>query len=222
MQRILVIDDDSSIRSLFRRGLGYENFEVKVAESGSQGLALIAVEKPDLVILDVKMPGMTGFDVMQSIRQTGNKVPVIMLTALDSIEIQLECLNSGADDYVAKPVGFDVLLARIRAIQVRNGSIVSPRLRFHDLHMNLETHTVTRGERQIDLTEIEFVVLQAFLEEPERAISSEKLLHLTSNLNADLATLETCLKDLRHKLELGGDGRLIYTLNDGGFILRQT
>ena len=130
MRRILVIDDDSSIRSLFKRGLGYEHFEVKVAESGEQGLALLASEEPDVVILDVKMPGMNGFDVLQSIRQTGSKVPVIMLTALDSIETQLECFNAGADDYVPKPVGFDVLLARIRAVQIRNGGSVSARLRF--------------------------------------------------------------------------------------------
>lgn len=124
MQRILVIDDDPSIRSLFKRGLGYEGFTVDLAESGEAGLSSARDNVPDLIILDVMMPGIDGFEVLRRLRAAGDLIPVIMLTAKDANESQIEGLDAGADDYVLKPVSFDVLLARIRAVQRRKGAMV--------------------------------------------------------------------------------------------------
>ena len=121
MQRILVIDDDSSVRSFLKRGLSFEGFQVDTAETGELGLRIALDRAPHLILLDLMMPGIDGFEVLRRLRAADATVPVIMLTANDAPEAQLEGLDSGADDYVVKPVNFDVLMARVRAIQRRLG-----------------------------------------------------------------------------------------------------
>jgi DNA-binding response OmpR family regulator len=222
MQRILVIDDDPSIRSLFKRGLGYEGFAVDVAESGEAGLSSLRDNVPDLIILDVMMPGIDGFEVLRRMRAAGDTVPVIMLTAKDTDESQVEGLDAGADDYVHKPISFDVLLARIRAVQRRRGASVSNRLRFQDLILDVEAFSVKRGERFIQLTSLEFKVLQEFLEQPERVMNKQKLLDRVWGLDfyGDDNVVEVYVKQLRQKLEAEGEGRLIHTIRNVGYVLR--
>jgi DNA-binding response OmpR family regulator len=222
MQRILVIDDDPSIRSLFKRGLSYEGFAVDVAESGEVGLSSLRDNVPDLIILDVMMPGIDGFEVLRRIRAAGDSVPVIMLTAKDTDESQVEGLDAGADDYVLKPVSFDVLLARIRAVQRRRGVSVSNRLRFQDVTLDVEAFSVKRGERPIQLTGLEFKVLQEFLEQPERVMNKQKLLDRVWGLDfyGDDNVVEVYVKQLRQKLEAEGEPRLIHTIRNVGYVLR--
>ncbi len=222
MQRILVIDDDPSIRSLFKRGLSYEGFTVDVAESGEAGLSSLRDNVPDLIILDVMMPGIDGFEVLRRIRAAGDNVPVIMLTAKDTDESQVEGLDAGADDYVHKPVSFDVLLARIRAVQRRRGASVSNRLRFQDVTLDVEAFSVKRGERAIQLTSLEFKVLQEFLEQPERVMNKQKLLDRVWGLDfyGDDNVVEVYVKQLRQKLEAEGEPRLIHTIRNVGYVLR--
>ncbi len=222
MQRILVIDDDPSIRSLFKRGLGYEGFTVDLAESGEAGLSSVRDNVPDLIILDVMMPGIDGFEVLRRLRAAGDTVPVIMLTAKDADESQIEGLDAGADDYVLKPVTFDVLLARIRAVQRRRGASVSNRLRFQDVTMDVEAFSVKRGERTIQLTNLEFKLLQEFMEQPERVMNKQKLLDRVWGLDffGDDNVVEVYVKQLRQKLEAEGEQRLIHTIRNVGYVLR--
>lgn len=224
MQRILVIDDDPSIRSLFKRGLGYEGFSVDLAESGEVGLISARDNVPDLIILDVMMPGIDGFEVLRRLRAVGDTIPVIMLTAKDTDESQVEGLNAGADDYVLKPVSFDVLLARIRAVQRRQGTVVSNRLRFQDLVLDVDAFSVKRGERPIQLTNLEFKLLQEFLEQPERVMNKQKLLDKVWGLDfyGDDNVVEVYVMQLRQKLEAMGEARLIHTIRNVGYVLRGT
>lgn len=224
MQRILVIDDDPSIRSLFKRGLGYEGFSVDLAESGEVGLISARDNVPDLIILDVMMPGIDGFEVLRRLRAAGDTIPVIMLTAKDTDESQVEGLNAGADDYVLKPVSFDVLLARIRAVQRRQGTVVSNRLRFQDLVLDVDAFSVKRGERPIQLTNLEFKLLQEFLEQPERVMNKQKLLDKVWGLDfyGDDNVVEVYVMQLRQKLEAMGEARLIHTIRNVGYVLRGT
>jgi DNA-binding response OmpR family regulator len=224
MQRILVIDDDPSIRSLFKRGLGYEGFSVDLAESGEAGLISARDNVPDLIILDVMMPGIDGFEVLRRLRAAGDSIPVIMLTAKDADESQVEGLDAGADDYVLKPVSFDVLLARIRAVQRRLGAVVSNRLRFQDVILDVDAFSVKRGERQIQLTNLEFKLLQEFLEQPERVMNKQKLLDRVWGLDfyGDDNVVEVYVMQLRQKLEAEGEPRLIHTIRNVGYVLRGT
>ena len=224
MQRILVIDDDPSIRSLFKRGLGYEGFTVDLAESGEAGLSSARDNVPDLIILDVMMPGIDGFEVLRRLRAAGDTIPVIMLTAKDANESQIEGLDAGADDYVLKPVSFDVLLARIRAVQRRKGAMVSNRLRFQDLTLDADAFSVKRGERPIQLTNLEFKLLQEFLEQPERVMNKQKLLDKVWGLDfyGDDNVVEVYVMQLRQKLEAEGEVRLIHTIRNVGYVLRGT
>lgn len=224
MQRILVIDDDPSIRSLFKRGLGYEGFSVDLAESGEVGLISARDNVPDLIILDVMMPGIDGFEVLRRLRAAGDTIPVIMLTAKDTDESQVEGLNAGADDYVLKPVSFDVLLARIRAVQRRQGTVVSNRLRFQDLVLDVDAFSVKRGERPIQMTNLEFKLLQEFLEQPERVMNKQKLLDKVWGLDfyGDDNVVEVYVMQLRQKLEAMGEARLIHTIRNVGYVLRGT
>lgn len=224
MQRILVIDDDPSIRSLFKRGLGYEGFTVDLAESGEAGLSSARDNVPDLIILDVMMPGIDGFEVLRRLRAAGDLIPVIMLTAKDANESQIEGLDAGADDYVLKPVSFDVLLARIRAVQRRKGVVVSNRLRFQDLTLDVDAFSVKRGERPIQLTNLEFKLLQEFLEQPERVMNKQKLLDKVWGLDfyGDDNVVEVYVMQLRQKLEAEGEVRLIHTIRNVGYVLRGT
>jgi DNA-binding response OmpR family regulator len=222
VQRILVIDDDPSIRSLFKRGLGYEGFTVDLAESGEAGLSSVRDNVPDLIILDVMMPGIDGFEVLRRLRAAGDTVPVIMLTAKDTDESQIEGLDAGADDYVLKPVTFDVLLARIRAVQRRRGVSVSNRLRFQDVTMDVDAFSVKRGDRSVQLTNLEFKLLQEFMEQPERVMNKQKLLDRVWGLDffGDDNVVEVYVKQLRQKLEAEGEQRLIHTIRNVGYVLR--
>lgn len=222
MQRILTIDDDPSLRSFLRRGLTYEGFQVQVAASGDEGLKLIRQQAPNLVILDVMMPGMDGFQVLRELRASHPKLPVIMLTAKDEEGSQVQGLNEGADDYVVKPISLDVLLARIRAVLRRQGLQVSQVLKFQDLTMDLQSFSVKRADRTVPLTNLEFKLLQEFMEQPERVMSKSYLLSRVwgNHSTADLNLVEVYIKQLRQKLEANGEQRLIHTIRHVGYVMR--
>ena len=222
MKRILAIDDDPSVRSFLKRGLSYEGYAVDVAESGEVGLGLARDRAPDLVILDLMMPGLDGLEVLRRLRAVGDGVPVILLTGKDAPADQVEGLEQGADDYVVKPVSFDVLLARVRALLRRQGAEVSRVLRFSDVTMDLDGFTVRRGHRTIQLTNLEFKLLQEFLEQPERVMNKQKLLDRVwgTDFFGDANVVEVYVKLLRQKLEADGEPRLIHTIRNVGYVLR--
>ncbi len=221
MQRILVIDDDPAVTSLLKRGLSYEGFAVDTATSGIEGLTIARNHPSDLVILDVMMPGLSGFEVLQRLRAADEHLPVLMLTAKDAPADQVQGLEAGADDYVIKPFTFEVLLARVRSLLRRQQLEHSPALRFADLCLDTGSHKVYRGQRAVPLTSLEFKVLQEFLVHPQQVLSKEVLLDRVWGYDFDANVVEVYVKQLRQKLEAGGAPRLIHTIRGVGYVLRQ-
>lgn len=220
-QRILVIEDDPSVRTLLERGLAYEGYLVEAAEDGETGLEIARDRPADLIVLDVMLPGIDGLEVLRRLRSVDDDLPVILLTARDRPEHQVEGLEAGADDYVTKPFSFDVLLARVRT-QLRRRDKMPEVLRFEDITLDAATHTVKRGERDITFTGQEFRLMQAFMEQPERVQSKSVLLDRAWGVDylGDPNIVETYIKLLRQKLEAEGESRVIHTIRGVGYVLR--
>src|SRR3972149_3270922 len=172
IMRILVVDDDPQISSLLKRGLSYEGYTVDIAADGPEALARARENEPDLVILDILMPGMDGFEVARRLRQ-GSKVPILMLTAKGAVADKVVGLDSGADDYLVKPFDFDELLARVRALLRRRQPKEGEVLRFGDLSMDTSTREVKRGDRLIELSAQEFDLLELFMRHPRQVLTRE-------------------------------------------------
>ncbi len=224
MQRILVVDDDPAVTSVLRRGLSYEGFAVDTAASGSEGLAAARDRAPDLIILDIMMPDLDGFEVLRRIRLADPTLPVLMLTAKDAPSDQVEGLESGADDYVVKPFTFDVLLARVHALLRRQEAGRPPILRFGDLSLDSGTRQARRGERVIDLTSTEYKLLALLLEHPRQVLTRDILMERVwgYDFGGDTNVLETYIKQLRQKIEAGGAARIIHTVRGTGYVLRES
>lgn len=217
-----MIDDDVSVRNFLKRGLSFEGFQVETAESGETGLRAALDRAPHLMILDLMMPGIDGFEVLRRLRAADVQLPVIMLTANDEPEAQMEGLNTGADDYVIKPVHFDVLMARIRAIERRSNGTISNLLRFDDIVLDVGAFVAKRGTRVLTLTSREFRLLQEFLEQPERVMSKKYLLDRVwgEEFFGDDNVVEVFVSQLRQKLEENGEPRLLQTIRNVGYVLR--
>jgi DNA-binding response OmpR family regulator len=221
MQHILVIDDDPAVTSLLKRGLSYEGFAVATATSGTEGLAIAREHPSDLVILDVMMPGLNGFEVLQRLRAGDERLPVLMLTARDAPADQVQGLESGADDYVMKPFTFEVLLARIHALLRRQQVEHPPVLRFANLTLDTGSHVVRRGEQEVALTSLEFKLLHQLLLHPGQVLSKDILLERVWGYDFDANIVEVYVKQLRQKLEAEGEPRLIQTMRNVGYVLRE-
>ena len=223
MQRILAIDDDPAVTSVLKRGLSYEGFAVDTAGSGEEGLAIARERPPDVVILDIMMPGIDGVEVLRRLRAADAQLPVLLLTAKDAPADQVRGLGQGADDYVAKPFTFEVLVARVRALLRRHDADRPPVLRFADLMLDTGTRRARRGEREFDLTSTEYDLLRQFLEHPRRVLPKEALLERVwgYDFGGNTNVLEVYVKQLRQKLEAEGESRLIHTLRGTGYVLRE-
>lgn len=222
MQRILVIDDDPAVTSLLKRSLSYQGYVVDPAGSGEAGLTVAREHPPDLVILDIMMPGLSGLDVLQRLRAADPRVPVLLLTAKDTPADQVQGLESGADDYVMKPFSLEVLQARVHALLRRQQAERPAVLRFADLSLDPGSHTVRRGKHEIRLTGLEFRLLQQFLAHPRQVLSKEVLLDRvwSYDFGGNDNVVEVYVKQLRQKLEAGGGSRLLHTVRGAGYILR--
>lgn len=223
MQRILAIDDDPAVTKVLKRGLSYEGFAVDTASSGGEGLTMARERPPDLVILDIMMPGLDGLEVLRRLRASDPRLPVLMLTARDAPSDQVKGLGEGADDYVVKPFTFEVLAARVRALLRRQEAERPAVLRFADLSLDTGTRRAQRGSREIDLTSTEYSLLCQLLEHPRRVLPKEHLLDRVwgYDFGGSANVLETYVKQLRQKLEASGEPRLIHTLRGTGYVLRE-
>lgn len=223
MQRLLVIDDDPTITSVLKRGLSYEGYAVDTAGTGAQGLTIARDHTPDLVILDVMLPGMDGLEVLRRLRGADEDVPVLLLTALDEPTDQVKGLEAGADDYVAKPFTFAVLAARVKALLRRRETERPEVLRFDGLALDTGTRRARRGNRDIDFTSTEFEVLRQFLLHPRRVLPKHFLMDRIwgYDVGGSSNVLEVYVKQLRQKLEAGGEPRLIHTFRGAGYVLRE-
>jgi two-component system response regulator MprA len=219
--RILVIDDDIQILPLLERGLAYEGFEVYTAINGELGLAEAKMHQPHIVLLDISMPGLDGFEVCRRL-QIQEDIAIIMLTARDEVVDKVSALNLGADDYVPKPFAFDELLARIRAV-LRRHKVGGEPLVYADLELNQATREVRRGGQLIELTAQEYNLLLFFLRHPRQVLGREQTLERVWGYNAEVDThvLEVYIGHLRQKLEAQGGKRLIQTIRGYGYALRE-
>lgn len=223
MSRILVIDDDPGVTSVLKRGLTYEGYTVNTAQSGYEGLTIARDHVPDLVILDLMLPGLDGFGVLERLRSADAQLPVIMLTARDAPADQVQGLEYGADDYVVKPFTFDVLAARVKAV-LRRRELHQPEvLHFADLSLDTGARSARRGARDIELTSTEYEVLRQFLLHPRRVLPKYMLMDRIWGYDVEGSSnvVEVYVKQLRQKLEAGGEARLIHTLRGAGYILRE-
>jgi DNA-binding response OmpR family regulator len=223
VQRILVIDDDPGVTSVLKRGLSYEGYGVDTAAAGPEGLSVARERYPDLVILDLMLPGLDGLEVLRRLRGADAQLPVLLLTAKDAPTDQVQGLEGGADDYVVKPFSFEVLLARVRALLRRREAERPAVLRFADLSLDTGARRARRGTREIDLTSTEFDLLRQFLEHPRRVLPREFLMERVWGYDFDGNTnvLEVYVHQLREKLEAGAEPRLIHTLRGTGYVLRE-
>lgn len=219
--RILLVDDDSHLVPLIQRGLAYEGFEVYTAMDGQSGLAAARTHQPHLVLLDIAMPGLDGFEVCRRLR-LHDDLPIIMLTARDEITDKVNALNLGADDYLPKPFAFDELLARIRAVLRRYKTGGEPFV-YADLELNQATREIRRAGRLIELTSQEYKLLLLFMRHPRQVLSREQILERIWGYTSEIDThvLEVYIGHLRQKLEAQGGSRLIHTVRGFGYTLKE-
>ena len=224
MPRILVIDDDPTVTSVLKRGLAYEGFTVDTAGTGAQGLAMARDHVPDLVILDVMLPSLDGFQVLERLRKADAELPVMLLTARDGPADQVRGLDQGADDYVVKPFALDVLAARVKALLRRRDKDAPEVLRFSDLSLDTGTRRAARAARAIELTATEYEVLRQFLIHQRRVLPKHFLMDRVwgYDMEGSSNVLEVYVKQLRQKLEADGEPRLIHTFRGAGYVLRET
>ena len=219
---ILVVEDEEKITDFLRRGLVYEGYRVDVAHDGQSGLALARENPPDLVILDWMLPGMDGLEVCRRLR-SGGPVPIILLTARDSVADRVLGLDAGADDYLIKPFDFDELLARIRAL-LRRAQPQSPEiLKFADLSLDTGTRQAFRGERAIDLTAKEYELLELFMRNPRQVLTRDVIFDRVwgYDFGGESNIIEVYVRYLRQKLETGNEPRLLHTVRGVGYVLRE-
>ena len=220
MPAILVVDDDPHIRSAVSRGLRFEGYDVQIAADGAQALEIARVEPPDLVVLDVMLPGIDGLEVCRRLRR-GLASPILMLTARDAVPDRIAGLDSGADDYLVKPFDFDELLARIRALLRRIQPVGDDVLRYADLRLETGPRQAWRDERRIDLTTREYELLLLFLRHPRQVLTREQILdRVWGAADVDSNAIEVHIARLREKLEADAEPRLIQTIRGAGYALR--
>jgi two-component system, OmpR family, response regulator MprA len=228
--RVLVVDDDRAVRESLRRSLEFNGYTVSLATDGAEALASIAGSLPDALVIDVMMPRLDGIETTRALRTAGNDLPILVLTARDSVGDRVEGLDAGADDYLTKPFALEELLARLRALLRRvqlpgsgdglDDEVVS----FSDLSLNLATREVRRGDRPIELTRTEFSLLEMFLQRPRRVLDRSFILEEVWGYDFPTTanSLEVYVGYLRRKTEAEGEPRLIHTVRGVGYVLKES
>lgn len=234
--RILVVDDDRSVRESLRRSLAFNGYDVDLAGDGNEALDRVAATRPDALILDVLMPHLGGLEACRTLRESGDDVPILVLTARDAVADRVAGLDAGADDYLPKPFALEELLARLRALLRRTGTPSNgdgtqpttadgtPTLRFGDLSLDPDTREVRRGDRPLRLTRTEFSLLELFLLHPRQVLDRGRILDEVWGVDFPTTanSLEVYVGYLRRKTESGDEPRLLHTVRGVGYVLRET
>jgi two-component system, OmpR family, response regulator MprA len=228
--RVLVVDDDPAVRTSLRRSLEFNGYAVALAGDGAEALASIGQSSPDALVIDVMMPRLDGLETTRALRAAGNDLPILVLTARDSVGDRVEGLDAGADDYLTKPFALEELLARLRALLRRvqpaatgEDDTEAETLTFADLSLNPATREVRRGERSIDLTRTEFSLLEMFLQRPRRVLDRSFILEEVWGYDFPTTanSLEVYVGYLRRKTEAEGEPRLLHTVRGVGYVLKE-
>ncbi|MBF6217020.1 MULTISPECIES: response regulator transcription factor [Nocardia] len=225
--RILVVDDDRAVRESLRRSLTFNGYSVDLAVDGVDALEKATVQRPDALVLDVMMPRLDGLEVCRRLRSTGDDLPILVLTARDSVSERVAGLDAGADDYLPKPFALEELLARLRALLRRTTADpgeASEAMKFADLSLDPVTREVSRGGRQISLTRTEFSLLEMLMANPRRVLTRSRILEEVWGYDFPTSgnALEVYIGYLRRKTEAEGEPRLIHTVRGVGYVLRET
>jgi len=219
--RVLVVEDDEEIAGVLQRSLRMEGYDVRISGDGEAALTEARAFVPDLVILDLGLPKLDGMEVARRLRAEDD-TPILMLTARDDVEARVAGLDTGADDYLVKPFERQELLARLRALLRRRPPRGSASLVCSDLQLNPDTHDVTRGDRNIELTQREFELLEFLMRNERIVVPRQRLLEEVWGYDpfATTNTIEVFVSNLRRKLESGGEPRLLHTIRGAGYVLR--
>lgn len=219
--KILVVEDEERIRQFLQRGLSFEGYRVDAAPDGQTGLEMARDNPPDLVLLDIMLPGMDGLEVCRRLRAASD-VPILMLTAKEAIEDRVAGLDAGADDYLVKPFAFDELLARVRAL-LRRAQPTQPQVyRFSDLELDTGTRQGRRGGHTFDLTAKEYELLELFMKHPRQVLTREVIFDRVwdYDFGGESNIIEVYVRYLRQKTEVEDLPRLIHTVRGIGYVLR--
>ena len=221
--RVLVVDDEPPVRDALERALSLEGYRVDLAEDGAQALRKVASEEPDVMVLDVLMPGVDGLETCRRLRAEGHALPVLMLTARDAVSDRVDGLDAGADDYLVKPFALEELLARLRALMRRSSPEEADVLRFSDLVLDLGAYEARRGNRVIELTRTEFLLLELFMRNPKQVLTRSIIFDRVwgYDFGPTSNSLEVYVGYLRRKTEEGGEPRLIHTVRGVGYVLKE-
>ena len=219
---VLVIEDDPTVGGFIRRGLEEQRYRVSLVPNGEEGERIAASESFDVVILDMRLPGKSGLDVLQSLRARGFETPVLVLTAQDSVDAKVRTFRTGADDYVTKPFSFEELLARVEALSRRPKALASPVLRIADLEVNRDTREVRRDGSLIELTPKEFAVLEYLVRHAGRVMSRTLITEYAWGYHFDPGTniVDVVINHLRKKVDAGRGRKLISTVRGVGYVIK--
>lgn len=228
---ILVVEDEPAISGFVRRGLIFEGFDVHVVDNGTDALNHLRDTPPDLVVLDLMLPGIDGIQITRRIRaaeeaESTPRLPILMLTARDSVADRVAGLDAGADDYLVKPFDFDELVARVRALLRRSTTAPSANaaevLTFENITLNLTSHTLTRGDQQIELTPREFDLLEILMRHPNQVLTRQTLMQRVwgDDFYGESNVLEVVIGNVRRALEANDESRVVQTVRGIGYVLR--
>ena len=220
--KILVIEDDPTVGQFVKRGLEQQRWGVDLVADGDEGEQLALTGTYDLIILDMRLPGKSGLQVLNGLRARGFERPVLVLTAQDAIDAKVETLRAGADDYVTKPFAFEELLARVEALSRRPRVLVSPALKVADLELHLDTREVTRGGTAIELTPKEYTVLEYLMRHAGRVMSRTLITEYAWGYHFDPGTniVDVVINHLRKKIDASHNPKLIHTIRGVGYVIR--
>ncbi|MDI6865365.1 MAG: response regulator transcription factor [Thermodesulfovibrio yellowstonii] len=223
MMRILIVEDEKSLADIIKKGLEEEGYAVDVAYDGEEGLFMAENQPSDLIILDIMLPIVDGMTILRKIRKAGLKTPVLMLTAKDTVMDKVSGLDSGADDYLTKPFSFEELLARIRALLRRRSDIKASIIEIDDLVINMATHEVMRGGKQISLSPKEYALLEYMAINKNKVLSRTELIEHIYDENSDFDSnvIDVFINRLRNKIDREFGKKLIHTVRGAGYILKE-
>ncbi|MCA9253304.1 MAG: response regulator transcription factor [Phycisphaerae bacterium] len=220
--RALVIEDDRAVSKFIERGLRENGFAVELAYDGHEGMHTAETSEHDVIVLDLMLPGRDGFSILNQLRQSGNKTPVICLTARDSVDDRVTGLDLGADDYLVKPFSFAELIARIRALLRRGAQLLDNPIKIRDLSIDITTRQVRRSGQRIDLSAREFELLEYLARHCGQVLSRTMLMEKVWDVNRDPQTnvVDVQINRLRNKIDRGFDVSLIHTIRGVGYVIR--
>lgn len=221
--KILVIEDDPTVGEYVKRGLEEQRWGVDLVSDGEEGERRARSDAYDLIVLDMRLPGKSGMQVLHGLRARGFERPILVLTAQDAVDAKVGALRAGADDYVTKPFAFEELLARVEALSRRPRAMASPVLKVGDLELDKDTRTVTRGGEPVDLTPKEYTVLEYLMRHTGRVMSRTLITEYAWGYHFDPGTniVDVVINHLRKKIDVSGASKLIHTVRGVGYVIRE-